>query len=441
MRFAYNPLINNLDLVGITSVEDDPNPTLGGDLNVNGYSIISLNNGDIRLSPNGSGRVILDGLEYPATDGSNGQAIVTDGSGNLSFQTVGSGGDVTGPASSISDDIATFNGTTGKIIKDGGKKITDLLLAANNLSDLTNTTTARSNLGLGTIATQNTPLGATVGGTSQTTYATGDILVATATNTLGKTSIPTTTAELNFGSPFIYNGTTAAYYDQLKDILLQDDFISLQATGCLGWANSTSGTGRVQQNVAGLISNPGIWTMDNNGGTGAASIQLSTAGVLLGGGRVVMNFWVYLSALSTLSDTYIFRCGLGDANLGTDHTDGVYFQYTNDGSGTGENSPNWAIKTASNNSRTFQASNTSVVASTTSFTRLSIDINAAASSAAFYVNGVQLNVSPLSTNIPTGTGRECGPRYNFSKTSGTGTVIIATDLFSYWQHLTNPRSS
>lgn len=52
------------------------------------------------------------------------------------------GGDVVGPASAISDDIATYNGTTGKIIKDGAAKISDLQLrseedASNGYAGLT----------------------------------------------------------------------------------------------------------------------------------------------------------------------------------------------------------------------------------------------------------------------------------------------------------------
>jgi Collagen triple helix repeat (20 copies) len=43
----------------------------------------------------------------------------------------GSGaGDVTGPASAVADRIAVYNGATGKIIKDGGKLISDLALLA-----------------------------------------------------------------------------------------------------------------------------------------------------------------------------------------------------------------------------------------------------------------------------------------------------------------------
>lgn len=42
--------------------------------------------------------------------------------------TGGGTGDVVGPASATDDNIATFDGTTGKLIQDGGKKIADLQL-------------------------------------------------------------------------------------------------------------------------------------------------------------------------------------------------------------------------------------------------------------------------------------------------------------------------
>jgi len=46
-------------------------------------------NGNIEITPNGSGVVKLDGLSYPIADGSAGQALVTNGSGVLSFATAG----------------------------------------------------------------------------------------------------------------------------------------------------------------------------------------------------------------------------------------------------------------------------------------------------------------------------------------------------------------
>ncbi len=43
------------------AVIQDTTPQLGGDLDVNGHSIVSVSNGDITLAPNGTGRVIISG--------------------------------------------------------------------------------------------------------------------------------------------------------------------------------------------------------------------------------------------------------------------------------------------------------------------------------------------------------------------------------------------
>ena len=45
-------------------------------------------NGDINITPHGSGAVVIDGLSHPTSDGTNGQFLKTDGSGNLTFGTV-----------------------------------------------------------------------------------------------------------------------------------------------------------------------------------------------------------------------------------------------------------------------------------------------------------------------------------------------------------------
>lgn len=47
---------------GLENVVEDLTPELGGDLNVNGQSIVSKSNGDITFTPNGTGRITLDGL-------------------------------------------------------------------------------------------------------------------------------------------------------------------------------------------------------------------------------------------------------------------------------------------------------------------------------------------------------------------------------------------
>ena len=71
-----------------SDVVSDTTPQLGGSLDVNGNAIVSASNGNIAITPNGSGQVIIDGLSHPTSDGSSGQFLKTDGSGSLSFDTV-----------------------------------------------------------------------------------------------------------------------------------------------------------------------------------------------------------------------------------------------------------------------------------------------------------------------------------------------------------------
>ena len=94
----------------ITSVAADTSPQLGGDLDVNGNSIISASNGNILITPNGSGKIVLDGLSFPTSDGSADQVLKTDGSGNLSFATVSGGGGGSGIASLAADSSPQLGG-------------------------------------------------------------------------------------------------------------------------------------------------------------------------------------------------------------------------------------------------------------------------------------------------------------------------------------------
>ncbi len=77
--------------------------------------------------------------------GSANQFLTISG-GNPTWVNAAAGGDVTGPASSISGTLPTFNGATGKIIQAGNPLLADLLSAqrgpmstiANNVTDATN---------------------------------------------------------------------------------------------------------------------------------------------------------------------------------------------------------------------------------------------------------------------------------------------------------------
>lgn len=104
---------------GLTSLVTDTSPVLGGDLDVGTYEIVSSSNNDIGITPNGTGSLYVKGnstqgalfklgedtdngtntigiqapaslssnvtLTLPSSDGSAGQVLSVDGSGQLSF--------------------------------------------------------------------------------------------------------------------------------------------------------------------------------------------------------------------------------------------------------------------------------------------------------------------------------------------------------------------
>jgi hypothetical protein len=76
----------------LENVVEDVTPQLGGDLDVNGQSIVSVSAGDIAITPDTTGSVIIDGLSHPQADGTSGQVLTTDGLGQLSFTTPASAG-------------------------------------------------------------------------------------------------------------------------------------------------------------------------------------------------------------------------------------------------------------------------------------------------------------------------------------------------------------
>ena len=66
------------------------NELLVDNLTLNGNAITSTNtNGNITITPAGTGDVIIDGLKHPQADGTAGHFLKTDGSGQLGFSAVG----------------------------------------------------------------------------------------------------------------------------------------------------------------------------------------------------------------------------------------------------------------------------------------------------------------------------------------------------------------
>jgi hypothetical protein len=105
--------VNWIDSTVVIDIVNDTTPQLGGNLDVNGNSLVSTANGNITFTPDGTGKVVISGLSYPTSDGTSGQAIVTDGSGNLSFADAGRLGTVDWNTTAITADPANAVSGTG----------------------------------------------------------------------------------------------------------------------------------------------------------------------------------------------------------------------------------------------------------------------------------------------------------------------------------------
>lgn len=96
----------------MTSLADDTSPQLGANLDVNGSSIVSASAGNIAITPDTTGDIILDGQKWPQADGLADQVLKTNGAGQLSWTTLASGGNVSNSGTPVNNQLAVWTGTT-----------------------------------------------------------------------------------------------------------------------------------------------------------------------------------------------------------------------------------------------------------------------------------------------------------------------------------------
>jgi hypothetical protein len=167
-QFDYSAnTVNWLDSTVSTDLINDTTPQLGGQLDVNGFALgdgtlellkfietasavneVTITNAatgnapeisstgddtnvDIKITPKGSGNVVLDGIKFPNADGTTDQVLKTDGAGNLSF------GEVTGGESWQTVKTGNFNAVAseGYFINTTSAAITATLPGSPSLGD------------------------------------------------------------------------------------------------------------------------------------------------------------------------------------------------------------------------------------------------------------------------------------------------------------------
>lgn len=191
-----------------------------------------------------------------------------------------------------------------------------------------------------------------------------------------------------------------------------------------------SGTGNNITASSSTSGHPGINNLTTGTtSTGSAAMLTSPAAILLGGGLLSVEWCVRpVAATYNASNTATIRVGLLDATSGAG-VDGLWFEWDPNAASS------WSAVSSSNSSRTTNAAVSS--AATGTWYRLRIDVNAAASSAGYYVNGS--SVSTITTNIPTGAGRETGVGCSITNTAGTTAHTIDVDYLAFVQQFTTAR--
>lgn len=199
-----------------------------------------------------NGKLLIDsytGSNFQTSDTSM-NALVVDGSGNV-FKRAGDGGGGGGGGS-----VTNVSGTTNRITVTNPTTTPVIDIAATYVGQTSITT-------LGTIATgvwNGTAIGATFGGTGQTTVTTGDLLYGSATNTWSKL------ADVATGNALISGGvTTAPSWGKIG--------LTTHVSGILPIANGGTGTATPALVAGTNISITGSWPNQTINATGSGTIQ------------------------------------------------------------------------------------------------------------------------------------------------------------------------
>lgn len=173
------------------------------------------------------------------------------------------------------------------------------------------------------------------------------------------------------------------------------------------------------------------------GYAGITANNTATNYFITGGGEMTYTAFVFLPTLSTSVERYRVVLGYGSVTNNNAEANGAFFTYDEGGTSNGSTaSANWQCITSASSVRTLTTTTTAV--STSAWVKLTVVINAAANSVAFYIDNTL--VATHTTNIPTGTSQLIQPKIQIAKTVGTTARSLYADYFGYRQTYTNAKT-
>jgi len=247
-------------------------------------------------------------------------------------------------------------------------------------------------------------------------------------NTLNATNYYNGTSWVDRGSDIEAGKKVLSFF---TDFLANNALDGLQTFTSGGSAGTVGGT-----LIPGRTNQQGVIFMQT--GVVATNYIFYSSGTVqlwLGGGAWNYETFIYINNLSTLTDRYRLIFGFGSGTTNSTETDGVFLTYDEGGTANGTaSSANWQCVTVQNSTRTLTTTTTAVVAA--AWLKLRIEINAAGTSVAFYLNGTLL--ATHTTNIPV-PNRYILIKQGIAKTIGTTSLGFYCDYIGYENILTTPR--
>jgi hypothetical protein len=199
-------------------------------------------------------------------------------------------------------------------------------------------------------------------------------------------------------------------------------------TGAASSAQATTATNRI-----GLLR-----ATTGSTATGRTSVSSAASAMRFGGGTWSFEADVNVTTLSNSTERFQLVIGFFDGTGAANQTDGAYFLYDEGGVSTSSTAAAyWQTCTVSNSVRSFNTSLVQTTVNAAQWYRLRIEVNAAANSIGFYIDGNL--VATHTANIPTGSGRETGFGYLLIKSVGTTARTVDFDYMSVESVFTSNR--